>query len=231
MEVLMEPCDGAAQRDVFSGECLLPPDTDFMIDEQSSHASGMEVIDRLTFLEQRVQMQDDEIQLLKINMADVLKRLNISEEHRRTPAKAARPASLCLPPKAPIGSSSSSPAGNTRDTLSAKVKTSSSSCRKALEIKPKETSAGKTGSRRVIHCKVTMQIYLMPLSGRTGSAEPVPVVSSVSLRSGSSPLSGSAVETRKTVVQKSSGQKASLRDAPNHKTPIKSPSQYFQICY
>ncbi|RXN11847.1 echinoderm microtubule-associated -like 1 [Labeo rohita] len=134
----------------------------------------MEVIDRLTFLEQRVQMQDDEIQLLKINMADVLKRLNISEEHRRTPAK---------------------------------------------------------GSRRVIHCKVTMQIYLMALSGRTGSAEPVPVVSSVSLRSGSSPLSGSAVETRKTVVQKSSGQKASLRDAPNHKTPIKSPSQYFQICY
>lgn len=49
----------------------------------------MEVIDRLTFLEQRVQMQDDEIQLLKINMADVLKRLNISEEHRRTPAKGA----------------------------------------------------------------------------------------------------------------------------------------------
>uniref|UniRef100_A0A672Q6C3 Uncharacterized protein n=1 Tax=Sinocyclocheilus grahami TaxID=75366 RepID=A0A672Q6C3_SINGR len=49
--------------------------------KQSSHASGMEVIDRLTFLEQRVQMQDDEIQLLKINMTDVLKRLNISEEN------------------------------------------------------------------------------------------------------------------------------------------------------
>uniref|UniRef100_A0A673K876 Uncharacterized protein n=1 Tax=Sinocyclocheilus rhinocerous TaxID=307959 RepID=A0A673K876_9TELE len=48
--------------------------------KQSSHASGMEVMDRLTFLEQRVQMQDDEIQLLKINMTDVLKRLNISED-------------------------------------------------------------------------------------------------------------------------------------------------------
>ncbi|KAF4099997.1 hypothetical protein G5714_020123 [Onychostoma macrolepis] len=63
MEELMERSDGAAQRDVFS-------DTDFMIDEQSSHASGMEVMDRLMFLEHRVQMQDDEIQLLKINMTD-----------------------------------------------------------------------------------------------------------------------------------------------------------------
>ncbi|XP_016304348.1 echinoderm microtubule-associated protein-like 1 isoform X2 [Sinocyclocheilus anshuiensis] len=197
-------------------ECLLP-DTDFMIDEQSSHASGMEVMDRLTFLEQRVQMQDDEIQLLKINMTDVLKRLNISEEHRRAPAKAARPASLCLAPKAAISSSSSSlrksssstlpsspssrnyspapgakrtPAANTEDTQSTKAKTSC--CRKALEIKPKETSAAKT---------VTLQISL---SGRTGSAE-------------------SAV---KAFVQK-----PSLRDAPKHKSPIKSPSQYFQICY
>ncbi|XP_016304347.1 echinoderm microtubule-associated protein-like 1 isoform X1 [Sinocyclocheilus anshuiensis] len=205
-------------------ECLLP-DTDFMIDEQSSHASGMEVMDRLTFLEQRVQMQDDEIQLLKINMTDVLKRLNISEEHRRAPAKA-RPASLCLAPKAAISSSSSSlrksssstlpsspssrnyspapgakrtPAANTEDTQSTKAKTSC--CRKALEIKPKETSAAKTGSRRVSHCKVTLQISL---SGRTGSAE-------------------SAV---KAFVQK-----PSLRDAPKHKSPIKSPSQYFQICY
>ncbi|XP_016104852.1 echinoderm microtubule-associated protein-like 1 isoform X2 [Sinocyclocheilus grahami] len=219
-------------------ECLLP-DTDFMIDEQSSHASGMEVIDRLTFLEQRVQMQDDEIQLLKINMTDVLKRLNISEEHRRAPAKA-RPASLCLAPKAAISSSSSSlrksssstlpsspssrnyspapgakrtPAANTKDTQSTKAKTSS--CRKALEIKPKETSAAKTGSRRVSHCRVTLQISLTPLSGRTGSADPE------ALRS-----AGSTVKPCKALVQK-----PSLRDAPKHKSPIKSPSQYFQICY
>ncbi|XP_043076012.1 echinoderm microtubule-associated protein-like 1 isoform X2 [Puntigrus tetrazona] len=170
MEELMERSDGAAQRDMFS-------DTDFMIDEQSSHVSGMEVMDRLMFLEQRVQMQDDEIQLLKINMTDVLKRLDISEEQRRTSAKASRPASLCLAPKAAISSSSSSlrksssstlpsspssrnyspapgakrsPAGNSKET---KVKTSISSCRKVLEIKPKETAPVKTGSRRVLHCK------------------------------------------------------------------------------
>ncbi|RXN34895.1 echinoderm microtubule-associated -like 1 isoform X2 [Labeo rohita] len=209
MEVLMEPCDGAAQRDVFSGECLLPPDTDFMIEfsrqrdggDRSPHVPGAARSDagrRDPAAEDQHGRRSEETQHLRGAQENTGQR---------------------------------SPAGNTRDTLSAKVKTSSSSCRKALEIKPKETSAGKTGSRRVIHCKVTMQIYLMALSGRTGSAEPVPVVSSVSLRSGSSPLSGSAVETRKTVVQKSSGQKASLRDAPNHKTPIKSPSQYFQICY
>ncbi|XP_058610967.1 echinoderm microtubule-associated protein-like 1, partial [Onychostoma macrolepis] len=110
MEELMERSDGAAQRDVFS-------DTDFMIDEQSSHASGMEVMDRLMFLEHRVQMQDDEIQLLKINMTDVLKRLNISEEQKRTPAKASRPASLCLAPKAAISSSSSSLRKSSSSTL------------------------------------------------------------------------------------------------------------------
>uniref|UniRef100_A0A4W4FN73 Uncharacterized protein n=1 Tax=Electrophorus electricus TaxID=8005 RepID=A0A4W4FN73_ELEEL len=42
--------------------------------------SSMEVADRLTYLEQRVQMQEDEIQLLKLALEDVLKRLNISEE-------------------------------------------------------------------------------------------------------------------------------------------------------
>uniref|UniRef100_A0A9J7XQ50 Uncharacterized protein n=1 Tax=Cyprinus carpio carpio TaxID=630221 RepID=A0A9J7XQ50_CYPCA len=215
----------------------------------------MELMDRLMFLEQRVQMQDDEIQLLKITMTDVLKRLDISEEHRRAPAKAARPASLCLAPKATISSSSSSlrksssstlpsspssrnyspapgakrtPAANTKDTQSTKAKTSS--CRKPLETKPKETSAAKTGSRRVTHCKVTMQISLTPLSGRTGSAEPEPVVS-VSLRSTVCPSTGSAVTPCQAFVQKSSCQKPSLRDAPSHKSPIKSPSQYFQICY
>ncbi|XP_058611694.1 uncharacterized protein LOC131526960 isoform X1 [Onychostoma macrolepis] len=95
-------------------------------------------------------------------------------------SSASRPASLCLAPKAAISSSSSSlrksssstlpsspssrnyspapgakrtPAGSSKDTPSTKVKTSISSCRKALEIKPKETAAGKTGSRRVTHCK------------------------------------------------------------------------------
>lgn len=61
-------------------------------DDQCSHHSGMEVTDRLMYLEQRVQIQEDEIQLLKMTMADVLKRLNISEEQtaaltKRPPAK------------------------------------------------------------------------------------------------------------------------------------------------
>lgn len=50
-------------------------------DDRSSAASGLDVADRLTYLEQRMQMQEDEIQLLKMALADVLKRLNISEEH------------------------------------------------------------------------------------------------------------------------------------------------------
>ncbi|XP_051500466.1 echinoderm microtubule-associated protein-like 1 isoform X2 [Myxocyprinus asiaticus] len=97
MEDLMERCEdeGARQTDSY----------DFIIDDQSCHTSGLEVCDRLTFLEQRVQMQDDEVQLLKMTMADVLKRLNISEEQtasltKKTTNKAARPASLTLPPKA-----------------------------------------------------------------------------------------------------------------------------------
>lgn len=35
-----------------------------------------------------MQMQEDEIQLLKMALADVLKRLNISEEHQATAATA-----------------------------------------------------------------------------------------------------------------------------------------------
>lgn len=50
----------------------------------------MEVTDRVMYIEQRVQMQEDEIQLLKMTMADVLKRLNISEE--QTAALIKRPA-------------------------------------------------------------------------------------------------------------------------------------------
>lgn len=48
----------------------------------------MDVVDRLTYLEQRMQMQEDEIQLLKMTLADVLKRLNISEEPQSANAAA-----------------------------------------------------------------------------------------------------------------------------------------------
>uniref|UniRef100_A0A8C1G4V1 Echinoderm microtubule-associated protein-like 1 n=2 Tax=Cyprinus carpio TaxID=7962 RepID=A0A8C1G4V1_CYPCA len=61
----------------------------------------MEVTDRIASLEQRVQMQEDEIQLLKSALADVVRRLNVSEEqqamlNRKGPTKA-RPMIAALP--------------------------------------------------------------------------------------------------------------------------------------
>ncbi|XP_005990360.1 echinoderm microtubule-associated protein-like 1 isoform X3 [Latimeria chalumnae] len=53
-----------------------------IVDDSASAASSMEVTDRIASLEQRVQMQEDEIQLLKSALADVVRRLNISEEQQ-----------------------------------------------------------------------------------------------------------------------------------------------------
>lgn len=55
----------------------------------------MEVTDRIASLEQRVQMQEDDIQLLKSALADVVRRLNITEEQqavlsRKGPTKGGR---------------------------------------------------------------------------------------------------------------------------------------------
>ncbi|XP_056613243.1 echinoderm microtubule-associated protein-like 2 isoform X1 [Triplophysa dalaica] len=49
-------------------------------DDNVSAGSGMEMDDRLSHLEQRVQLQDDEIQLLKAALADALRRLGCCEE-------------------------------------------------------------------------------------------------------------------------------------------------------
>ncbi|XP_034078065.1 echinoderm microtubule-associated protein-like 1 isoform X10 [Gymnodraco acuticeps] len=73
----------------------------FCNDDSASAASNMEVTDRIASLEQRVQMQEDEIQLLKSALADVVRRLNVSEEQqamgsRRGPTKA-RPMIATLP--------------------------------------------------------------------------------------------------------------------------------------
>uniref|UniRef100_A0A8C9VVZ3 EMAP like 1 n=1 Tax=Scleropages formosus TaxID=113540 RepID=A0A8C9VVZ3_SCLFO len=73
----------------------------FCNDDSASAASSMEVTDRIASLEQRVQMQEDEIQLLKSALADVVRRLNISEEqqamlNRKGPTKA-RPLIPALP--------------------------------------------------------------------------------------------------------------------------------------
>ncbi|XP_069493922.1 echinoderm microtubule-associated protein-like 1 isoform X4 [Ambystoma mexicanum] len=62
------------------------------VDDSASATSGMEMTDRIASLEQRVQMQEDEIQLLKSALADVVRRLNVSEEqhasqNRKGPTK------------------------------------------------------------------------------------------------------------------------------------------------
>ncbi|KAK7904360.1 hypothetical protein WMY93_016967 [Mugilogobius chulae] len=64
------------------------------VDDSASACSSMEVTDRIASLEQRVQMQEDEIQLLKSALADVVRRLNMSDEQqtlgsRRGPTKEA----------------------------------------------------------------------------------------------------------------------------------------------
>ncbi|XP_051954512.1 echinoderm microtubule-associated protein-like 1 [Xyrauchen texanus] len=196
MEDLMERCEdeGARQTDSYNSESLLAPDSDFISDDQSCHVSGLDVCDvcdRLTFLEQRVQMQEDEIQLLKMTIADVLKRLNISQEQtsalpKRATNKVARPASSSLrkissstlPPSPSLKNCSPSPAsqrtGSAKDSPSASASgktqttTNTTTCKK-LEIKPKDASSSIVGATRVTHCKVTMQIYLSRLSRRTGS--------------------------------------------------------------
>ncbi|XP_063061009.1 echinoderm microtubule-associated protein-like 2 [Engraulis encrasicolus] len=49
-------------------------------DDHLSAGSNMEVDDRLSHLEQRLQLQEDEIQLLKAALADALRRLGLCEE-------------------------------------------------------------------------------------------------------------------------------------------------------
>ncbi|XP_049753320.1 echinoderm microtubule-associated protein-like 1 isoform X3 [Elephas maximus indicus] len=102
----------------------------FCNDDSASAASSMEVTDRIASLEQRVQMQEDDIQLLKSALADVVRRLNITEEqqavlNRKGPTKA-RPLVQTLPlrttvnngtvlPKKPSGSLPS-PSGARKET-------------------------------------------------------------------------------------------------------------------
>ncbi|XP_015280651.1 PREDICTED: echinoderm microtubule-associated protein-like 2, partial [Gekko japonicus] len=63
-----------------------------MTDDNLSGTSGMEVDDRISYLEQRLQLQEDEIQVLKAALADVLRRLTTCEENglslqKRGPSK------------------------------------------------------------------------------------------------------------------------------------------------
>ncbi|XP_027632883.1 echinoderm microtubule-associated protein-like 1 isoform X1 [Falco biarmicus] len=111
---------------------------EFCADDSASAASSMEVTDRIASLEQRVQMQEDDIQLLKSALADVVRRLNITEEqqamqNKKGPTKA-RPLVQTLPlrttvnngtvlPKKPSGSLPS-PSGTRKETVSPAAKRS-----------------------------------------------------------------------------------------------------------
>ncbi|XP_015249992.1 PREDICTED: endochitinase A1-like [Cyprinodon variegatus] len=260
-------------------------DTDFMTDDRSSAASGLDVADRLTYLEQRMQMQEDEIQLLKLALADVLKRLNISEEHqaaataaggRRTPGAKARPVSLALPTRTPMVSSSAStlkksstvpssatarnysptpplsgvrsPPGSVKDSPCKTTKKGPTAaapvCKKAPEGNKSSEPAVSVGTRRVTHCKVTMQIYLSPLARKTGSSEEAKSASAMPAHSG--PGTGPGPPSTKRSIQpqikkstpsftlnlqKTVTSHSSEQETSSYISPVKSPSQYFQICY
>ncbi|KAL2099109.1 hypothetical protein ACEWY4_005589 [Coilia grayii] len=132
----------------------------------------MEVTDRLASLEQRVQMQEDEIQLLKSALADVVRRLNASEEQqamltRKGPTKA-RPMMAALPLRPTVNNGTvlpkkgsgtlPSPSGSRRDapapaTKSTVKRTSSSEHvgpqgrkESAGDARGNRTRAGSTGS-------------------------------------------------------------------------------------
>uniref|UniRef100_A0A4W4HD63 HELP domain-containing protein n=1 Tax=Electrophorus electricus TaxID=8005 RepID=A0A4W4HD63_ELEEL len=74
--------DMQRQPEVKGTNCLSlsPAPCLFCSDDHVSAGSGMEMDDRLSHLEQRVQLQEDEIQLLKAALADVLRRLGCCEE-------------------------------------------------------------------------------------------------------------------------------------------------------
>ncbi|XP_043961942.1 echinoderm microtubule-associated protein-like 1 isoform X1 [Gambusia affinis] len=254
-------------------------------DDRSSAASGLDVADRLTYLEQRMQMQEDEIQLLKLALADVLKRLNISEEHqaaaaagRRTLGAKARPVSLALPPRNSMATSSStslkksstvpssatarnyspappplsgvkSPPGSAKDSPCKVTKprpaSAASVCKKVPEESNKSSEpAGSVGTRRVTHCKVTMQIYLSPLARKTGSSEEAKSASAVPAykgpvagpgppltKRGSQPQKKKSTPTFTLNLQKTVTGQSSAQETSSYISPVKSPSQYFQICY
>lgn len=91
---------------------------------------------------------------------------------------------------------------------------------------------------------VTMQIYLSPLTRKTGSSEAAKSASAVPAHSGPAPTPnrpqakrGGKPEARKATpsftlnFQKTSSGQSAPHDTSSYKSPIKSPSQYFQICY
>ncbi|XP_042630535.1 echinoderm microtubule-associated protein-like 1 isoform X6 [Cyprinus carpio] len=112
------------------------------MDDSASAASSMEVTDRIASLEQRVQMQEDEIQLLKSALADVVRRLNISEEQqamlsRKGPTKA-RPMIAALPLRSTVNNGTVLPKkGGTLPSPSGSKKDNNSPATKSLSHLPR----------------------------------------------------------------------------------------------
>ncbi|XP_039924647.1 echinoderm microtubule-associated protein-like 1 isoform X13 [Hirundo rustica] len=148
----------------------------FCNDDSASAASSMEVTDRIASLEQRVQMQEDDIQLLKSALADVVRRLNITEEQQAmqnkkgptkdqsmikkaaaeadklvSPATTARPLVQTLPLRTTVNNGTVLPK-KPSGSLPSPSGTRKDTVSPAAKSKPKEPmfSAGK---RRVTHCK------------------------------------------------------------------------------
>ncbi|KAM5274239.1 echinoderm microtubule-associated protein-like 1 isoform 7-T7 [Ctenodactylus gundi] len=136
----------------------------FCNDDSASAASSMEVSDRIASLEQRVQMQEDDIQLLKSALADVVRRLNITEEQqavlsRKGPTKA-RPLVQTLPlrttvnngtvlPKKPSGSLPS-PSGARKETAVPATRSSIKRTSSSERVSPggrRESSGDSKGGR------------------------------------------------------------------------------------
>ncbi|KAF7690312.1 hypothetical protein HF521_012116 [Silurus meridionalis] len=123
----------------------------------------MEVTDRLMYLEQRLQMQEDEVQLLKITLADVLKRLNISKTQtaaltKRGPVKASRPVSSALPPR------TNSNTANFLKKSSSSALPSSSSCKNysPLPTSKRSPASNTKGSSSVQSSALTTSTATTP---------------------------------------------------------------------
>uniref|UniRef100_A0A8C3X793 EMAP like 1 n=1 Tax=Cyanoderma ruficeps TaxID=181631 RepID=A0A8C3X793_9PASS len=248
----------------------------FCNDDSASAASSMEVTDRIASLEQRVQMQEDDIQLLKSALADVVRRLNITEEqqamqNKKGPTKA-RPLVQTLPlrttvnngtvlPKKASGSLPS-PSGTRKETVSPAAKSTIKRTSSAERVSPggrresygdskgsrnrtgstSSSSSGKKNSeskpKEPMFSAVTLQMSLTPklLDSHANKAEPLdlPMEQQEPARSESGQTSSEVHRTPTLALplpKSPSHTFMAFPRSPSFISPMKSPSQYFQICY